>query len=176
MEVNKIILLGYMGSGKSTVGNALAKALGYTFLDLDDVIEKVEGKSIAEIFSSHDELYFRALERKCLEDTMAQSLPIVLSLGGGTPCFYNTMDYLLAFKQSSSFYLKASFDTLSNRLFKEKEHRPLIAHLNHIEEAKEFIGKHLFERSLFYQKALHQILTDGKSVDQIILEIKAKLT
>ncbi len=118
MEVNKIILLGYMGSGKSTVGNALAKALGYTFLDLDDVIEKVEGKSIAEIFSSHDELYFRALERKCLEDTMAQSLPIVLSLGVGTPCYYNTMDYLLAFKQSSSFYLKASFDTLSNRLFK----------------------------------------------------------
>ena len=164
-----------MGSGKSTVGKVLAKILGVTFLDLDQVIEETEGKSITEIFASHDELYFRTLERQCLEKIMAQTHPIVLSLGGGTPCYYNNMDYLLGLKKSSNIYLNTSIDALSKRLFKEKEHRPLIAHLEKIEEVKEFIGKHLFERNPFYKKAEYQILTEGKSVDQIALEIKEKL-
>ena len=174
METNKILLLGYMGSGKSTTGIELAQVLGYSFLDLDDVIKKREGKSITELFKEHGELYFRATERKCLEDIMNRSDSIVLSLGGGTPCYYDTMDYLLSLKKAKTFYLKASIDTLCNRLFKEKESRPLISHLNHIDDAKEFIGKHLFERNLFYQKAHHQVLIDNKSVNQIVLEIKEK--
>lgn len=175
MEYDKILLLGYMGSGKSTTGMELAQLLGYSFLDLDEVIKKKEGKNIAVLFEEHGELYFRATERKCLEDIMNRSANIVLSLGGGTPCYYDTMDYLLSLKKTKTFYLKASIDTLCNRLFNEKESRPLISHLSHIDEAKGFIGKHLFERNLFYQKAHHQILIDNKSVNQIVLEIKEKI-
>lgn len=176
MNSHKIILLGYMGSGKSAIGHQLSKTLDIAFVDLDLFIANVEGQSVSKIFDSKGELYFRALERKCLEELLNDSSPMVLSLGGGTPCYYDTMEYINNMEEVTSFYLKTSINTLAPRLFKEKVTRPLIAHLENEAAVIEFIGKHLFERNLFYQQAQYQISTDQKSVETIIKEIKNNLS
>lgn len=176
MDSSKIILLGYMGSGKSIVGNQLAKTLSIKFIDLDRFIERAEGHNITEIFESKGELYFRAQERKYLEVLLKDSLPMVLSLGGGTPCYYDTMEYIQSLENLTSFYLNTDINTLVLRLLKEKATRPLIAHLENEDAVKEFIGKHLFERNRFYQQAHHQISTDQKSVETLVKDIKKKLS
>jgi len=176
MNSTKIILIGYMGSGKSVIGSKLSEALEIQFIDLDDAIESAEGTVISKIFESKGELYFRQLERKCLEQLLELPEPMVLSLGGGTPCYYDNMEFILQQKSAKSFYLNANINTLSQRLFEEKATRPMIAHLTHLEEIKEFIGKHLFERNPFYQKATHQISTDHKTVAELVTEIKSILS
>ena len=175
MISHKIILLGYMGSGKSAVGLKLGQAFDVDFIDLDDYIEQSEGMTIPEIFKTKGELYFRAQERKCFELLMNKSKPMIISLGGGTPCYYDTMDFIASRKDDTAFYLKASINTLSHRLFDEKSKRPLIAHLKSLDAVKEFIGKHLFERNNYYQKAHYEISTDEKSIDAIVSEIRKKL-
>jgi len=176
MISHKIVLLGYMGSGKSTVGAKLAETLNFSFIDLDKFIEEKEGLFISQIFKTKGELYFRVQERKCLEILLESSRQIVLSLGGGTPCYYNTMDYIVSFNDVKSIYLNVGIDTLANRLKKEKKRRPLLAHLENIDEIKEFIAKHLFERNLFFQRANFQISADQKSIYKIVSEIRAKLS
>ena len=85
------------------------------------------------------------------------------------------MDFIATRKDDTTFYLKASINTLSHRLFDEKSKRPLIAHLKSLDAVKEFIGKHLFERNNYYQKAHYEISTDEKSIDAIVSEIRKKL-
>lgn len=164
-----IVLLGYMGSGKSTVGKALALALGYEFFDLDDLIEVQQKMTIPQIFLEHGEIYFRKLESEVLKDTLKNSTNIVLALGGGTPCYGKNMALLKA-HNITSIYLKLSINELVNRLSKEKSERPLIKNIED-DELPEFIGKHLFERSFFYNQA-DEILHGDKSVVEIITEIK----
>ncbi len=161
----KIVLLGYMASGKSVVGKELAKQLSYDFIDLDSYIELKEEKSIAAIFSEKGEIYFRRKETEYLKEIISIKENFILSLGGGTPTFGENMDVIL--KNSKSFYLKPSLDTLYSRLLKEKESRPLVAEIEP-SKLREFIAKHIFERSVFYDKANHIISTEEKTIQQVV--------
>lgn len=166
-----IILLGYMGSGKSAVGKALAADLALEHVDLDDHISVSEGMSVAALFRKKGEVYFRKKETEVLQKLLTDNPAIVLSLGGGTPCFGNNAD-LISQSEAKAFYLNASVSTLSKRLAGQRKHRPLIAHLRCNVELIEFIGKHLFERTPYYRKAGQVINVDGKNVTEIVSEIK----
>lgn len=171
----KIILLGYMASGKSAIGNVLANVLDYQFIDLDDFIEDKEGCSISDFFDAKGEVYFRKKEHQYLKEVLSEKHNLVLSLGGGSPCYANNMDVIQSSEDTISFYLKASVIELTNRLEKEKEHRPLVKQLKNKEELTEFIAKHLFERNLFYSQADYEILVDDKAIIDIAKEIVLKL-
>lgn len=166
----KIVLLGYMGSGKSAIGKYLAEKLNYEFVDLDVYISNKLNMSIVSIFETKGELYFRKLEHQFLQEILDTEDKIVLSLGGGTPCYYNNYEYYYGKNDISSFYLKASIATLFDRLIYDKANRPLINTFSD-EELKEFIAKHLFERNEFYTKADHAIDVNGKSITSISEEI-----
>ena len=173
--MNSIFLLGYMGCGKSTIGKSLAQKLNVSFIDLDQMIENQENKSISSVFSEKGELYFRKLERQFLQGLIAQESPAVISLGGGTPCYFDNMETLVTAKHYS-VYLKASIPTLVQRLKLEKAQRPMIAHLPDDAALTEFIGKHLFERNAFYQKAKLVYTIDGLTVEAIVTDLLAALT
>jgi shikimate kinase len=164
----KIILLGYMGSGKSTVAKELASALDLPFIDLDDYIIDKEKKSIKEIFETKGEIYFRLQESKYLKELLDHSEDTVLALGGGTPCYGNNMELIK--KESLSVYLKGGIATICQRLKSEKQQRPLIASLND-EQLTEFVAKHLFERRNFYEQAAESISIDNKSVYELLQEL-----
>ncbi|NHF57720.1 AAA family ATPase [Flavobacteriaceae bacterium TP-CH-4] len=165
----KIILLGYMGSGKSTVGKLLAKQMGLEFIDLDDFIEEEEEQKIATIFKVKGEIYFRNKESEYLKKIIQQKKDLVIATGGGTPCYGDNLETLLK-TTDHIFYLKVSLNGLVERLGKEKMQRPLIKDIPN-GELPEFIGKHLFERSFFYNRATHIISSDGKTAEEIAMEI-----
>ena len=170
-----VVLIGYMASGKSTLGGILAKKLSYEFIDLDDYIEKNEKSTISNIFKLKGEIHFRKLETHYLNELLNSKSNLVLSLGGGTPCYSNNMDLVLNAKNVKSFYLKTSIPTLIARLKNEKSKRPLVAHIKTDEMLVEFIGKHLFERSQFYNLANVTLATDKKSAKDIIEELVFEL-
>jgi len=167
-EFMKISLVGYMGSGKSVVGKALATKLNLEFFDLDQQIQDSAGMTIPELFKQYGEIKFRKLERELLLQTLESRIGFVLALGGGTPVYYDNMKQVNT--HSTSFYLRSNLKFLAERLEKEKSKRPLIAHLKD-EELPEFIAKHLFERRNFYEQAHHTVDIGSKSVDEITQEI-----
>ncbi|MFA5298195.1 MAG: shikimate kinase [Lutibacter sp.] len=164
----KIVLLGYMASGKSAVGKILAEKLDIQFVDLDSFIEEHEQLSITAIFSIKGEIYFRKKEEEYLLKLLNLNKKLIISLGGGTPCYGNNMEFIE--NKTTSFYLKASIDTIFERIKNETFQRPLVASIG-IENLKEYIAKHLFERNPFYERADHTILANQKSVNQIVDEI-----
>lgn len=168
--MKKIILIGYMGCGKSTIGKLLAKSSNIEFEDLDFFIEKKLETSIETIFKTKGEIYFRKIENQFLVELLNSNEKMVLSLGGGTPCFTNNNEILFSDKYIT-IYLKASVNELCNRLGKNKDKRPLLANLNS-EQMREYIGIHLFERSVFYNQAKYTINVDEKSPNEIVREIK----
>ena len=168
-----VVLLGYMGSGKSSVGRALSTDLGLKFVDLDTAITEKVNMDIPQIFSEKGELFFRKLETEVLKQLLGQQTDLVLALGGGTPCYGNNMD-IVSSHTDNSFYLKLSISGLVNRLVKEKEQRPLIKDISD-EALPEFIGKHLFERSPFYSRANHTIAIEHQNIDVISKQIRALL-
>ncbi len=170
-----VVLIGYMASGKSTLGRILAKKINYDFIDLDDYIEEKEKRSVSDIFKSKGEIYFRKMETLYLKELLNNKTKLVLSLGGGTPCYSNNMDFIRNITNVKSIYLKASIPTLVARLKKEKSKRPLIAHIETDELLTEFIGKHLFERSHFYNLSEITITSDNKTEDGIIEELVLQL-
>lgn len=171
--MKKIILLGYMGCGKTTIANNLSDKTGLPFLDLDQIIEEKVHLTIKELFEKHGEVYFRKLEHETFVAVLEQKDSIILGLGGGTPCYANNHE-LLQRPDVVSIYLKASVETLFERLSKNKSKRPLIANLND-EELKEFIAKHLFDRSYYYHQAQHIAVVDGKSITETVASIMALL-
>ena len=165
----KIILIGYMGSGKSTIGKLVAEEINVEFVDLDDYIETRLNEKIAHIFETKGELYFRKKESELLNEILEDDRDLVIAVGGGTPCYGINMDTILE-KTSLVFYLKLSITSLTERLHKEKEHRPLIAHLGD-EDLPEFIGKHIFERAVFYSRANYTVLGDNRLPEDVKDEI-----
>jgi len=169
----KVVLIGYMGSGKTTVGKLLAQELGFEFIDLDDYIETSLNEKIAHIFKDKGELYFRKKESELLNEILDDNRDLVIALGGGTPCYGVNMDTILQ-KTNLVFYLKLSIASLTERLNKEKKHRPLISHLKD-EDLPKFIGKHLFERGVYYSRANYTVTGDHKDSELVKDEIVALL-
>jgi len=169
----KIVLLGYMASGKSAVGKKLAEQLNLLFIDLDNYIEECEKMSISNIFEQKGEIYFRKMESIYLKQLFELKKDCIISLGGGTPCYSNNMDVIT--ENSDSFYLKATINTIFTRLKNKTSQRPLVSTIG-IDNLKEFIAKHLFERNVYYEKASETIIVDEKSIESIVLAIQANLT
>ncbi len=122
----RIYLIGMPAAGKSTFGRALAQALALSFTDLDHYITELGQKSIAAIFEQEGEAYFRALERDCLHKLSAQS-NIVIATGGGTPCFFDNMAYMLS--QGQVVFLETDLETLAERILQQSG-RPMFAGLS----------------------------------------------
>ena len=173
--VKSLILMGYMGCGKSAVGKGLAQLKSLLFIDLDKYIESQEKTTISQIFEQKGELYFRKKERFYLEKILSEEAKAVISLGGGTPCYFDNVDFVVQKKEILSLYLKTSPKTLAGRLFDQKDHRPVITHLKTLENLEEFIAKHLFERVPFYIKAEHHFITDHQRVDELVNQIEKLL-
>ncbi|GAA3781282.1 shikimate kinase [Flavobacterium ginsengiterrae] len=171
--MKKIVLLGYMGCGKSTIAQNLSKITNIPFLDLDVCVEKKANLSIKEIFERHGEIYFRKLEHEMFLELLQSSEDSIIGLGGGTPCYANN-HLLLQREDIVSVYLKASIETLYNRLVHNKSKRPLIANMDE-EEMKEFIAKHLFDRSFYYNHAQHKVVVDNRTIDETVQDILALL-
>tara|TARA_R110000850_G_C9977687_1_gene465655 strand:+ start:76 stop:567 length:492 start_codon:yes stop_codon:yes gene_type:complete len=163
-----------MGSGKTTIGKLLANKLKISFLDLDEVIEQGLEDSISNIFNGKGEIFFRKKEHEYLIDVLSKKEQLILSTGGGTPCYSGNMETMLTLADHV-FYLKVSIPGLVKRLLLEKEHRPLIKNIDN-GDLPEFIGKHLFERNNFYLKANHIIECDDKDPESLVAEIQELLT
>jgi shikimate kinase len=163
-----ISLLGYMGSGKTHISKILSEKINFKLFDLDKEISKRNRLSVSEIFAQKGEIYFRKKERELLEEVLATQERCVISLGGGTPAYYNNMELINS--QTVSIYLRAGVGTLSERLKWQKEKRPLIATISD-EDLPEFIAKHLFERNVFYNKARWIVDTDNKTPEEVVEEI-----
>lgn len=148
--MKRIFLVGYMGTGKSTVGKQLARELGLRFIDLDQFISESERQSVAELFRSQGESGFRGLERKYLRKLDDSTEPFVCATGGGTPCFYDNMHWMNA--AGVTVYLEMDVASLAYRLRHAKTERPI---LKAIEDPnlEAFISQHLEERRADYEEA-----------------------
>ena len=149
--MKRIILIGYMGSGKTTVGRALAKELGLPFYDLDWYIENRMRKKVSQIFAEQGEEGFRRIEHNMLHE-VAEFENVVISCGGGTPCFFDNMEYMN--QQADTVYLKASPEVLYAHLQMGKGVRPLLLNKTP-DEVQQFIREQLADREHFYSQARH---------------------
>lgn len=147
--MKRIFLIGYMGAGKSTMGKSLAQVMNLEFIDLDNFIEARMHKTVKEIFAEVGESGFREIERRSLEE-VSQYENVIISLGGGTPCFFDNMDVVNGAGQS--VYLKPTEEVLLKRLIKGKHKRPLLANKSD-EEILEVIREQLAWREPYYLKA-----------------------
>ena len=151
MKQGRIILIGYMGAGKTTLGKALSKTLDIPFYDLDWYIENRMHKTIKQLFDERGEEGFRKIEHAMLHE-VAEFENVIISCGGGTPCFYDDMAYMN--RQGETVYLKASPEVLHAHLKMGKTVRPLLLNKTP-EEVKAFVKEQLAQREPYYLKAKH---------------------
>lgn len=163
----RIFLIGFMGSGKTTVGNALARKLNYSFTDLDSFIENKTGKSIYDIFADEGEEKFRKTEHKALKE-LCKKDDIVISCGGGTPCFYNNIDIIN--KKGLSVYIKYPIGKLKSRLLPKMGKRPMLKNIFTHEDLESFIKQMIYEREKFYLKS-KLVLYNPKGTKNIIASV-----
>ena len=147
--MTRIFLIGYMGAGKTTLGKAFSRELGLTFIDLDWYIEERFHKTVQQLFSERGEQGFRELEQKMLHE-VAEFEDVVISAGGGTPCFFDNMDYMNAC--GDTVFLQVEPEVLFHRLKVAKQQRPLLANKSD-EELMNFICEALQKRHPFYSQA-----------------------
>ncbi len=166
--VDRVYLIGFMGSGKSTLGRWLADAMdGWTFLDLDHYIEHKYHKTIPQIFEEKGEDAFRKMEETCLNEVSAFE-KVIIGAGGGTPCFFDNMNVMN--KTGLSIYLQLSPQAIYDRLQTSKSQRPLIAGKDGA-ELLQFIADKLAERESFYKQA--NLIADAEhwTVDDFVKAI-----
>jgi shikimate kinase len=155
--MEKIILIGYMGAGKTLLGKAVAEAFNIRFINSDSEIEQQTGMTIGQIFEQYGEEYFRNLEKEFL-NTFQSKDSFVLATGGGTPCYNEQMAVLK--ELGTTIYLQCSNETLFSRLKNERDHRPLIAGLSD-EELREAIDYRMAQRDKIYRLA-HIVLPENE--------------
>ena len=149
--MRRIILIGYMGAGKTTVGKALAKELHMPFYDLDWYIESRMHKTVKAIFDERGEAGFRQIEHNMLHE-VAEFEDVIISCGGGTPCFFDNIDYMN--RQGETVYLKATPEVLYGHLKMGKTIRPLLLNKT-ADEVQVFIREQLIQREPYYNRAKH---------------------
>lgn len=166
----RIFLIGYMGSGKTTLGKAFARHLGLTFIDLDWYIEERFHKTVRQIFAERSEEGFRELEKRMLHE-VAEFEDVVIATGGGTPCFFDNMEHMN--QSGETVFLEVSQDVLFRRLKVAKQQRPLLAQKTD-EELMAFIHDALQKRLPHYTKAKHIFRADElEDKKQIQLSVEA---
>lgn len=159
----KVFLIGFMGSGKTTIGKKLANYLKYEFIDLDKLIESRAGMSIVNYFELHGEEAFRSLERDVLQkDEFPEN--VIIATGGGAPCFGDNMEWMN--KNGLVAYLSLSPKALASRLEHSKTDRPLIRHLKG-DELIDFISAKLQEREVFYNKAKYVVSASDLTAERL---------
>src|SRR6476659_2613079 len=146
----RIFLIGFMGSGKTHWGKQLAKQLQIPYYDLDDVISSNEKKTVAQMFAESGEETFRVKEREVLESLIDENTNMVLSCGGGTPCFFNNIEFMK--KYGTVVWLNTQVDVLLHRLLKERVQRPLLKDIGD-EDLKHYSIRKLNERRMYYEQA-----------------------
>lgn len=167
----KIYLVGFMAVGKSTIGKKLAELLGYTSLDLDDAFEEKYKISIKTFFNKYDEDLFRNLELELLKTTFKMD-NVVVSTGGGTACFFNSID--LMNEQGITIYLEMPVHLLVERLQRAKRPRPLIEN-KQIKSLTEFVSQTMEERKAIYQKASFTVNAEDIDYDDLLTKIKDRI-
>jgi shikimate kinase len=166
----KIFLIGFMASGKTTLGLELANELGYQFIDLDNYIEQKQGKTIKAIFELYGEDLFREIENEALREVSKLDGSIVVASGGGTSCFYNSVDFMN--KVGVTIYLKAEVSELLARLIDSKTDRPLLWGKSH-EELNNYINRVLAERKKYYERAKITVRINALDIATLANTIKA---
>ncbi|MEI6754824.1 MAG: shikimate kinase [Paludibacter sp.] len=168
-NMNRIFLIGYMGSGKTTIGKLLAEQLNFTFVDMDTHIEEKHFKSVSQIFAELGEEQFRLLEQQCLHE-VSEFEKVVIATGGGAPCFFDNMEYMN--QHGLTVYINISVEQLAIRLENSRANkRPLLANRKG-DELKTFIAEGLAKRESFYKKAyLSASGTDEEILNQICLNL-----
>jgi shikimate kinase len=159
-----------MGCGKSSVAKYIANFADLKHIDLDEYIVNKESRSISDIFNLSGELEFRKIERAYLIELLNSREKLILSLGGGTPCYYDNMKFILNYTKNICF-INTPNNILAIRLFKEKSKRPLLSLIDSENKMLEYVSKHLFERLPFYNKAPFKINSKEKNVSEISIEI-----
>jgi shikimate kinase len=164
----KIFLIGFMGSGKTYLGKQLSEKLRLPFFDLDAQIESNEGKTIDQLFEENGEEYFRLLEMDSLHIITESHESFIMATGGGTPCYYNNIDYMnLA---GTTVWINSSIDILFERLLYERSKRPLLKNLDE-SQLKAFIQKKFSDRKIYYEQAAISVEDDHESLEKILNKI-----
>ena len=160
----RIYLIGYMGSGKSTLGRKLSARMGFQFVDMDHYIEERNCKTIPQIFAEEGEVAFREKERKALEE-LSEFTDIIIATGGGAPCFFDNME--LMNRTGKTIFLNVDSKILAGRLLKSKTERPLIKGKSK-EELVAFIDESLRKRYEFYSQAQFKISESDIDLEKLI--------
>ena len=173
--MTRIFLIGYMGAGKTTLGKAFARAMGLAFVDLDWYIEERYHKTVRQIFEERGEDGFRELEKRMLHEA-GEFENVVISVGGGTPCFFDNMEYMNSVGET--VFLDVDVKVLFRRLKVAKQQRPLLANKTD-EELMAFIVEALQKRLPFYSKAKYvfngERLEDRRQIQQSVERLKELL-
>jgi shikimate kinase len=164
----KIFLIGFMGSGKSHWGRLLSEKLGIRFFDLDEQVTEHAGRSIPEIFDREGEEQFRLMEKDVLHIIAESHDSFVIACGGGTPCYFNNIEYMN--QGGISVWINTPQDVLFERLVKEKAERPLIQELSD-DQLKSFISKKFASRKIYYEQATLSIDEEPLQLDHLVEKI-----
>jgi len=168
----KIFLIGFMGSGKTTIGRRLVERIGFDFVDTDSFIEMQQGLTVSEVFARYGEAAFREMERNILPEIQKLEFAVV-STGGGMPCYKDNMEVMRSI--GKVVYLKTSPQALTRRLLRSHTERPLIKGKTE-NELQQFIEEKLIEREPFYNRAHIVVQTENFSMDELLRSINMMRT
>lgn len=162
--MNRIYLIGYMYSGKSTIGRLLAQRMGLAFRDLDVAIEEKYHTTIPLIFQRYGEEAFRKIERDALHQSASED-NVVISTGGGTPCHFDNMDFIL--QNGTAVYLEMNYEAILERMARSRKQRPLFAGKSQ-EERQQIVQEHLLQRLPYYSRAHVKVDSFNPDMEQML--------